>query len=109
METSADPGPRYTRTKPTSTGFSWQTRLALSALPLLPLACFMWGGLGIGPLTWFFGGITAMATAWWWPKVWTRSRLPGTPPPAAAVPTPPEPDPDVFSWRPAVESAEDTA
>jgi hypothetical protein len=66
----------FTRTRGTSVTFSWRIRLALSALPALPLIVFMWGGLGMGPLTWMFGLMTMVAMALWLPHVWTNAPLP---------------------------------
>jgi fatty acid desaturase len=43
-------------------------------LPFVPLAIFIWGGLGLfNPMLWVVAGITAIATALWLPHVWTRT------------------------------------
>jgi hypothetical protein len=73
-------------------------RVALSALPLLPLAIFLWGGLGFGPITWPFMVLTVFGATIWWPHVWTKSRVAPAPAPMTdAAPTSHAPV-DLFTW-----------
>jgi len=95
----------FTRTQGTAITFSWRVRVVLSTIPLLPLAVFLAGGLGFGPITWPFAVLTAFAAAVWWPHVWTTAPLPSEPASKIAIEKDSNDPVNLFTWPPTLNGA----
>jgi hypothetical protein len=74
-------------------------RVALSALPLLPLEVLRWGGLAFtNPITWPFLVLIAFGAAVWWPHVWINTPVASGPARTDDASDDPSHSVDLFTW-----------